>query len=87
MFLAWGWGVSGLDDRDRWRFALAAVGYRVVRISSNVSSLMGGGYWAVSSSCGSSVSLVLLGGCIPGARCVGVGATVIRRIPSSAGVV
>ena len=36
--------VSGLDGGDRLRFALAAVGYRVLRISSNVSSLMGGGY-------------------------------------------
>ena len=36
--------VSGLDDGDRLRFALAAVGYRVLRLSSNVSSLMGGGY-------------------------------------------
>ena len=78
---------SGLDDWDRLRFSLVVVGYCVLRISSNVSSLMGGGYWAVSSSCGCSVSLALLGGCIPGARCVGVGATVIRRIPSSAGVV
>ena len=41
---------SGLDDGDRLRFSLVVVGYCVLRISSNVSSLMGGGYYASCSS-------------------------------------
>ena len=37
-------GVSGLDGGDRLRFSLAIVGYRVLRMSSNFSPLMGGVY-------------------------------------------
>lgn len=43
--------VSALSNGDPPEFVLAAVGYGVLRISSSVSSLMGGGYWAESSSC------------------------------------
>ena len=81
-----GWGpdrVSGLDDGDRLGFVLAAMGYGVLRISSSVSSLMGGGYWAESSSYDVlDMSLVFPGGCMPGVRFVGVGAAVMRRISS-----
>ena len=75
--------VSGLDGGDHLRFSLAAVGYRVLRISSNVSPLMGRGYRAESSSYdGFIMSLVFPGGCMPGVRFVGAGATVMRRISS-----
>ena len=87
MFLVWGRGASGLDDGDRLRFALVVVGYRVLRISSNVSSLMGGGYWAVSSSCDVLSMSLCLGGRMPSIRFVGAGATVMRRISSFVAIV
>ena len=76
-----GW-TSALCDRDLRRFVPAAVGYGVLRISSNVSSLMGGGYWAESSSCDVFNMSLDLGGRIPSTRFVGAGAAVMRRISS-----
>ena len=73
---------SGLDDGDRLRFALVVVGYCVLRISSNVSSLMGGGYWASCSSFSESCISLTEGSWTPGVRYVGagVGVAVARRI-------
>ena len=71
-----GWGpggFSGLDDGDRLGFVLAAMGYGVLRISSSVSSLMGGGYWAESSSYDVFKMSLCLGGCMPGVGFVGTG--------------
>ena len=53
--------------------------YGVLRISSNVSSLMGGGYWAESSSCDVLSMSLDLGGRMPSIRFVGAGAAVMRR--------
>ena len=85
-----GWGpggVSGLDDGDGLGFVLAAMGCGVLHISSSVSSLMGGGYWAESSSYDVLKMSLCLGGCMPGARFVGTGVTVMRRISSFVGTV
>ena len=78
-----GWdsgGASALCGGDSPEFALAAVGYGVLRISSNVSSLMGGGYWAESSSCDVLSMSLYLGGRMPSIRFVCVGVAVMRRI-------
>ena len=74
-----GWA-SALGDRDPPEFVPAAVGYGVLRISSSVSSLMGGGYWAESSSCDVFIMSLDLGGRMPSIRFVGAGAVVMRRI-------
>ena len=74
-----GW-TSALCDRDPRGFVPAAVGYGVLRISSSVSSLMGGGYWAESSSCDVFNMSLDLGGRMPSIRFVGAGAAIMRRI-------
>ena len=80
-------GVSALCGGDSLEIALAAVGYGVLRISSNVSSLMGGGYRAESSSCDVPSTSLCLGGRMPSARFVLVGVVVTRRISSLADAV
>ena len=74
-----GWA-SALSNGDPPELVLAAVGYGVLRISSSVSSLMGGGYWAESSSCDVLSMSLYLGGRMPSMRFVGAGAAVMRRI-------
>ena len=85
-----GWGpggVSGLDDGDRLGLVLVAMGYGVLHISSSVLSLMGRGYWAESLSYDVLKMSLCLGGCMPGARFVGTGVTVMRRISPFVGTV
>ena len=80
-------GVSALCGGDSPEIALAAVGYGVLRISSNVSSSMGGGYWAESSSCDVPSMSLYLGGRMPSTRFVRVGVAVMPRISSLADAV
>ena len=82
-------GASALCGGDSPETALAAVGYGVLRISSSVSSLMGGGYWAESSSssCDMPSTSLRLGGRMPSTRFVLVGVAVMRRMSSLADAV
>ena len=80
-------GTSALCGGDSPGIALAAVGYGVFRISSNVSSSMGGGYWAESSSCDVPSTSLCLGGRMPSTRFVLAGVAVMRRMLSLADAV